>query len=201
MDKTTKNIIQVINGKTVKFISDTHEYYIDDIKVPSVTQIVSKMLPNQYKNVDPMVLLRAANKGIALHKEIELYELNQKIGITREFKSYLKLKQQYEFEVLENEQLIYIEIDGKPVCAGRLDMIIDSKQEEGLGIADIKRTYNIHHDHLKLQLNLYAIGYEQCYKKEIKYLKCIHLRNYDRHYINVPLDKLQVINIIKTLNE
>ncbi|MCF7930787.1 MAG: hypothetical protein K9L02_04715 [Acholeplasmataceae bacterium] len=188
---------QVINGKTIEFIEDTHEYYVDGIKVPSVTQIVASVLPSQYKDIDPAVLQRAADKGISLHKEIELFETTGIVGNTEEFKNYLRLKRTNQFYATENEVLIYIEYEGKPVCAGRLDMIIQSEELQGLGIGDIKRTYNIHHEHLKLQLNLYAIGYEQSYLKEIKYLRCIHLRNGESNYIDIPIDFSYASNKLK----
>ena len=195
------NIRQVINGRTIEFFADEHVYYIDGIKVPSVTQVVASVLPSQYKDIDPAILKRAADKGVFLHKEIELFELSGVIGYTEEFKNYRRLKKSHQFEPIENEILIYIEHEGKPVCAGRLDMIIKSKDHDGLGIGDIKRTYNIHHDHLKLQLNLYALGYEQTYQKEINFLRCIHLRNTERNYIKVPLDKAYALEKLKSYNE
>jgi hypothetical protein len=191
------NITEIINGRKVEFYSDTHDYYVDGIKVPSVTQIVASVLPSQYVDIDPGVLQRAADNGVALHREIELYETEKIYGYSQEFNNYIMLKQINKFQPIENEILIYIEIDGKPVCAGRLDMIIISGVQAGLGIGDVKRTYNIHHEHLKLQLNLYAIGYEQCYKKEINFLKCIHLRKNQSNYIDVLVDKDYAFNKIK----
>jgi hypothetical protein len=191
------NISQMINGRKVEFIFDTHEYFVDGIKVPSVTQIVASVLPNQYRDIDPSVLKHAADKGIALHREIELYEKENIKGYTEEFNNYLYLKKMYQFQPIENEVLIYIESDGIPLCAGRLDMIITSKEFEGLGIGDVKRTANIHFDHLKLQLNLYALGYEQSYNKKINFLKCIHLRYSQRNYIDIKLDLEYAENKIK----
>ena len=191
------NIKQIVNGRTIEFFADEHIYYVDGIKVPSVTQVVASVLPSQYKDIDPAILKRAADKGISLHKEIEVFETDGVIGNTEEFKNYRRLKKSHQFEPLESEVLIYIEHEGKPVCAGRLDMIIKSKDSDGLGIGDIKRTYNIHHEHLKLQLNLYALGYEQTYQKEINFLRCIHLRNTERNYIKIPLDKTYAIEKLK----
>lgn len=189
MNNHNNNITEIINGRKVEFFSDTHDYYVDGIKVPSVTQIVASVLPSQYKDIDPGVLQRAADNGVALHREIELYETEKIYGYSQEFNNYIMLKQINKFQPIENEILIYIEVDGTPVCAGRLDMIIISGIQAGLGIGDIKRTYNIHHEHLRLQLNLYAIGYTQCYQKEISFLKCIHLRKAESNYIDVSLDQ------------
>jgi hypothetical protein len=197
MNNLEDNIVQIINGRKVEFISDTHDYFVDGIKVPSVTQIVANVLPNQYRDIDKDVLKQAADKGIALHREIELYEKDNTKGYTQEFNNYLYLKRIYQFKPLENEVLIYIEHEGKPVCAGRLDMIITSNDYPGIGIGDIKRTYNIHLSHLKLQLNLYALGYEQSYQKKINFLKCIHLRQSQANYLDISLDLDYALEKIK----
>ncbi len=197
MNDHINNNMQIINGRKVEFIADTHEYFVDGIKVPSVTQIVASVLPNQYKDIDKDVLKQAADKGIALHKEIELYEKDNIKGYTQEFNNYLHLKRIHQFKPLENEVLIFIECDGKPVCAGRLDMIISSQDNTGIGIGDIKRTYNIHPEHLKLQLNLYALGYEQSYQKKINFLKCIHLRQSIANYLDISLDLDYALERIK----
>ncbi|MFU8793630.1 MAG: hypothetical protein ACNA7K_06350 [Acholeplasmataceae bacterium] len=178
----------VIRGKTLEFIPKTHTYIYDGMIIPSVSEIVAKLFPSTYKDVDPFVLQQAANKGILLHKEIERYETEDVKGHSEEFKNYLKIKKNYDFKVIDNEQMILIEHEGQPLCAGRLDMIIDSMQETGIGIADIKRTYDLHMDRLMIQLNLYKIGYEQTYQKEIHYLRCIHLRYQHFSYVNVPID-------------
>lgn len=188
----------VIRGKTLAFIPETHTYIYDNVIIPSVSDIVSRMFPSTYKDVDPFVLQQAANKGILLHEEIERYETKGIKGRSEEFKNYLNIKKAYDFEVIKNEQMILIEHNGKPICAGRLDMVMDSKQEIGIGIADIKRTYNLHMDRLKVQLNLYRIGYEQTYQKEISYLRCIHLRYQQFAYVDVPID-LDILKKIKDL--
>jgi len=75
------------------------------------------------------------------------------------------------------------------VCAGRLDMIIKSELIKGIGIGDVKRTSNIHFEHLKLQLNLYRLGYMQSYNQTIQYLKCFHLRKFVYELIDIPIDE------------
>ena len=187
----------VIRGKTLVFIPESHTYIYDGAVIPSVSQIVSKLFPSTYKDVDPFILQQAANKGILLHEEIERYETEGVRGRSEEFKNYIKIKNDYDFKVIKNEQMILIEHEGKPLCAGRLDMIIDSLQEIGCGIADIKRTYDLHMDRLKVQLNLYKIGYEQTYQKDIQYLRCIHLRYEHFQYVDVPIEQ----DILKKLTQ
>ena len=101
------NLKQIVNGRTIEFFADEHIYYVDGIQVPSVTQIVASVLPSQYKDIDPAILKKAADKGISLHKEIELFETDGVIGYTEEFKNYRRLKKSHQFEPMENEVLIY----------------------------------------------------------------------------------------------
>jgi hypothetical protein len=180
---------QLLKGKIIEFHEDMHDYFVDGIKVPSITQIIKAVLPNPYTNVEPSVLMVAASRGQALHQEIEDFETKGIYGRTIEFSNYLRIKQKHRIEVVENELFIYIEIDGKIFCAGRLDMVIKHKDLDGLGISDIKRTSQIHAEHLRLQLNLYRIGYMQCYQKPIDFLTCIHLRNSISNFIYVPIDE------------
>jgi hypothetical protein len=179
---------EIINGRTVTFDPESHLYVVDGIPVPSVTQVVRDVLEWQYHDVDPAVLKRAADLGTALHKEIEDYENEGIMGSSTEFRNYLKLKRLYGFNVLESEKIIFIEDQGQVICAGRLDMILDDSTDETLILGDVKRTYNVHLDHLKLQLNLYKIGYEQCYKRDIGRLMCIHLRKHVHEIIPVDVD-------------
>lgn len=194
---TRLNQIEWINGRKVEYIDETHTYIVDGIEVPSVTQIVSLVLPSPYKNIEPDVLKQAADKGIALHEEIEQFEKDGVMGSSIEFNHYLYLKKQYVFDAVDNEKLIILEYNGKVVCAGRLDMIIRMGGREGLGIGDIKRTYQLHMDHLKLQLNLYRLGYMQSYHQNIEYLKCIHLRKWTYALVNVPIDEAYTKESIK----
>ncbi|OHE28877.1 MAG: hypothetical protein A2Y45_04120 [Tenericutes bacterium GWC2_34_14] len=183
------NQIEWINGKKVEYIDDTHTYIVDGVVVPSVTQIVSTVLPSPYKNIEPDVLKQAADRGIALHEEIEQFEKDGVMGSSIEFNHYLYLKKQYVFDAVDNEKLIVLEYNGKVICAGRLDMIIQIGGKKDLGIGDIKRTYQLHMDHLKLQLNLYRLGYMQSYGKHIDYLKCLHLRKWTYGFVDVPIDE------------
>lgn len=58
------------------FIEETHEYIVDGVVYPSVTQVISSAGLNNYNNVDKYVLERSANFGTAVHKAIELHSKN-----------------------------------------------------------------------------------------------------------------------------
>ena len=91
------------------------------------------------------------------------------------------------FTTIDSEVPIILFRDGIPVGAGRLDLVLEENQELGLG--DIKRTSVLDKEYLGYQLNLYRIGYQQCYDKDIKFLKGLHLREDVRKYVNIPINE------------
>lgn len=186
-----------LNDYIIEFEPVNHQYTVNDKKVMSVTQLIDGVLGKPYKNVDPVILQKAADKGTALHDMIERYERFGEKTSSTEFRGYLALKGQHQIEVLESEKVVVIEAYGVPIAAGRFDMVVKSPYMEGLGIADVKRTMNLNEERLKLQLNLYKRGYEQTYKKKIKYLKCMHIRNRYFNYVDVLVDPLYTETMIE----
>jgi hypothetical protein len=172
----------------VTFEKTNHIYTVNGKKVVSVTQLIDSVLPKKYKKVDPEILQKAADRGTNLHDMIEQFERFETTYDDYEFKQYISLKKQHQWEVLESEKIVILKESGIPIAAGRFDMIVKSPYINGLGIADVKRTAHIHTDHIKLQLNLYKRAYEQTYRKKIHYLKCIHIRNCLKEYIDIPID-------------
>jgi len=172
----------------VTFEKTNHIYTINGKKVVSITQLIDHVLPKKYKKVDPEILQKAADRGTHLHDMIEQFERFENTYEDYEFKQYVSLKKQHQWDVLESEKIVILKESGIPIAAGRFDMIVKSPYINGFGIADVKRTAHIHTDHIKLQLNLYKKAYEQTYRKKIHYLKCIHIRNRLKEYLDIPID-------------
>ena len=180
-----------IKGHTLEFDETSHIYYVDGVITPSVTQIVHFAYPSTYKDIDPSVLKRASELGTKMHKEIEDYENGLQVEASEELESYVKLKSFYDWKVNHNEIPIVIFNDNSPICVGRIDQIIDLNNE--LSVNDLKRTKEVHYNNLSLQLSLYALGYEQCYGKEISGGYCTHLRKNVGEFISIKLDKNKAI--------
>jgi len=187
-----------LNDYIIEFEPIKHQYTVNDKKVMSVTQLIDVVLGKPYKNIDPEILQKAADKGTALHDMIERFERFGDKTPSTEFRSYLALKGQHQVDVLENEKVVVIEAYGVPIAAGRFDMVVKSPYMDGFGIVDVKRTLNLNEERLKLQLNLYKRGYEQTYKKKIKYLKCMHIRNHYFNYVDVLVDPAYTEAMIET---
>ena len=186
----------IINGHVVEYIDETHTYLVDAIILPSITQILKIKFGNKYNNVSQDVLQRASELGTATHKAIEDY---CKLGIEadcKELRNFKFLQKQFNFEIVDNEVPIILFYENKPVACGRLDLVLGD-EEIGLMLGDIKRTSVLDKEYLAYQLNLYKIGYEQCYQNEIKALKGLHLREDVRKYVDIPINEEMALDLLK----
>lgn len=184
-----------INGHAVEFIEETHTYLVDGVIVPSITQILKHKFRKKYDCVDKEVLQRASNLGTATHKAIEEF---CKLGIVSELlelKNFMFLQKHFGFKVVDNEVVIILFYNDVPVACGRLDLLLMDNGD--LCIGDIKRTSSLDKEYLAYQLNLYRIGFQQCYGTEIKGLKGLHLKDNVRKYVDIPINENMAIDLLR----
>ena len=179
-----------INGKTLEYIDECHLYLVDGIIVPSVTQLLNRKFGHKYDGVSSATLQQAANRGTMIHKAIEDFCKNGKISDCEEVMDFKFLMRHYEFQVIENELPIILEIGGE-TFAGRLDLILQKSNEIGMSVADIKTTSTLDKEYLGHQLNLYRIGVEQSYGYNITSLYGIHLRQGKRKMVEIPIKEAE----------
>lgn len=184
-----------IAGHTLEYIDEIHQYLVDGVCVPSITQILKIKFGNKYDNVDKEVLESAAKKGTRVHEAIENFE-KWKIDdkCCEELRNYKFLKKQYKFKCLDNEVPIILFKDNIPIAAGRLDLVLEIDKKIGLG--DIKRTSVLDKEYLGYQLNLYRIGYFQCYGVKTEFLKGIHLREKVRKFVDIPINEELAMELV-----
>ena len=183
-----------IAGHTLEYYDDTHTYLVDGLEVPSITQLMNIKFANKYEGIDKSILDRAASNGTRVHEAIEKLCKTGEAEDYKEVKNFLFLQKQYKFKVLENEVPIIIFKDDTPVCAGRLDLVLQINNKIGGG--DIKRTSTLDKEYLAYQLNLYRIGYKQCYGIEWEFLKGIHLRDDTRKFVPIPINEKKAWEMI-----
>ena len=58
----------------LEFNEEKHEYSIDGVKIPGVTEILSPITASGYSKINPMVLEHAALKGTLVHEWCEMYD-------------------------------------------------------------------------------------------------------------------------------
>ena len=176
-----------IRGRTLEYFEDEHLYLVDGIIVPSITQIVKKIVGGRYKDVPADVLKRAADKGTAVHEAIENYVKNGVDSTLPELRGFKFLQRQYNFRVLESEVPVILFDAVSPIAAGRLDLVLE--MDGKIGGADIKRTATLDKEYLYYQLNLYRIAYFQSYGVDWEFLRGIHLREEKRKFVEIPIDE------------
>ena len=125
----------------IDFLEEPHIYLVDGVITPSVSEILHFIFPDKYKGVDRKILNKKAQYGTTIHESIEMYEANIKTMTIQEafdvtiiakeltyiqeasLRQYLKLKNRYNIDVLEQEMMIQFE----KKYAGRFDMIANVK--------------------------------------------------------------------------
>lgn len=191
-----------IDGHTLEYADDSHTYICDGEIVPSITQILKLKFGGKYNGVSKSVLQKASEKGTMVHEAIEKYCKYGYESDLPELRNFKFLQRAYKFNVLGNEVPVILSVDGEPVSAGRLDLVIEKIGEDGAlhgerGIADIKRTSTLDKEYLAYQLNLYRIAYQQCYGIKIDFLKGIHLREEKRKYVDIPINEEMAMELVK----
>ena len=174
-----------LNGMTLEYFDDIHQYLVDGICVPSITQILKSKFGSKYDGVRTSTLQNASRLGTAVHEAIERMCKEGEEAELPEIRNFKFLQKQYGFEVLENETPVILSYDGEPISAGRLDMVLQMNDQ--IGIADIKRTSTLDKEYVGFQLNLYRIAYRQTYGIEADFLRAIHLREDVRKFVDIPI--------------
>ena len=184
-----------VSGHTLEYIDETHTYICDGVMLESITQILKLKFGGKYDNVSGAVLSRAAEKGTEVHSAIEHYCKTGEDNGLKEVHNFKFLQRAYNFRVVWNEIPVILCMDGKPVSAGRLDLVLEIDGKIGLG--DIKRTSTLDKEYLAYQLNLYRIAYQQCYNTPIDFLKGVHLREDTRKFVDIPINEERAIELVK----
>lgn len=143
----------------LEFLEEEHIYLYEGVIIPSVSEILKFLFPNKYEGIPNAVLNAKADYGTKIHEAIELLEKTGEVMKlnyiqTSSIEQYIKLKQKYDIEVLEQEQMIHYQ----DKYAGRFDMLATINDE--LSLCDIKTTATLDREYLSWQLSLYAFAYE-----------------------------------------
>lgn len=184
-----------IKGGALEYIDESHTYLYDGVILPSITQLLKKKFGGKYDSIPKATLQRASERGTAIHKVIEEYEVRGVETEDAELRNYKFLKKNFKFECIGNEIPVVLFKDGEAVACGRLDLVL--KEGDKVGLADIKTTSTLDKNYLAYQLNLYRIAYQQCYGGDIEFLKGIHLRSDIRKYVDIPINEYIIDELLE----
>lgn len=189
----------IIKGHEIEFIEDIHCYLVDGVIVNSVTSLLKKKFGKKYEGISDRVLRNASEKGTLMHRVIEQYEKQGVEDDSKELRNYKFLKRLHKFECIGNEIPLIIFDNDIPVACGTTDLLL--KQGDMIGLGDLKRTATLDKEYLAYQLNLYRIGYQQCYDAEISFLKGIHLREDTRKVVDLPINEDMAMQFLREVNK
>lgn len=187
-----------IKGHCVEFIPETHQYLVDGILTPCVSNILAYKF-NDYGAVSREVLQRASDRGTELHEAIENFERRGIPSDLREFKNYLFLKKHHSFENIANEVPVIYEKDGTVLFVGTLDQVIEMDGKRGIN--DFKRVSAPNKQKIAYQLNFYKLAYEQTYNKTVDFLSYTHLRETVRKFNLLPINEEVTLNLLNEFLE
>lgn len=161
----------------VEFIEQTHQYLIEGVLVPSVSEILRFIFPDKYKDVPHRVLKEKALFGTHIHEAIEAYEKGKEPCLTDmervTFSQYLRFKEEYQIKPIEMEMIIHY----KDLYAGRLDMTAYVKGLKTL--IDVKTTCKLDYESLAWQLGMYKLAYGKARGIPIEKCCCLWLPKKD----------------------
>lgn len=184
-----------IGDHILEYLDNFHQYVVDGICVPSITQLLKVKFGGKYEGIDKDTLKRASELGTQMHQAIQDWCEKGIVSDLVELRNFKFLKSQYDFNVIENEVPVILSFDGEPMCAGRLDMVI--MMGDQVGLADLKRTATLDKEYLAYQLNLYRIAYRQTYGIEAEFLRGIHLRENTRKFVPIPIKENMAWDFLK----
>lgn len=142
---------QPLRQSKVVFNEEEHTYKLGKAYLSGITGIISKYIfPDKYKGIPDSVLMKSAEKGRAIHKDIENYEEGLPYCLI-ETKAYISLMAENGISHLASE---YIVSDNK-----RYASAID-KVDDQYNLYDIKTTYTLDEDYISWQLSIYAYLFE-----------------------------------------
>ena len=193
-----KDFTWEINENTLEYFDENHEYYVDGVKVPSITEIMTVRFGHKYDIVPEGTLKRAAEAGTRMHEAIEDYVRNGNDDGSEEVRNFRFLMNRYQITPMRSEVPVILYQDG-PFAAGRLDLELMKDGEIGLG--DLKRTSVLDKEYLVYQLNLYKLAYEQSYHDTVEFLIGLHLRGDKRKLVALPMNYKFADEIIKEWKE
>lgn len=177
-----------IAGREVEYYEDGHIYLVDGVRLPSITGMLRMRFGGKYAGVSPETLRRAADRGTQVHAAIEAYVKTGAEADLPELRGFKWLTTHAGWTPIRSEvPLVLCDKDGEAIACGRCDLVM--RKGADLCGADIKRTSTFDREYVAAQLNLYRIAYRQSWGEEWTRLYGLHLREWMRRLIEVPINE------------
>lgn len=156
------------------FIEESHEYFLDGKRLPSVTEVIGML--SDFSFVPADIMERASAFGSAVHKAVELYELDDldesalSTGLVPYLNGYKRFKDETGFEAHFTEERVYSFAYG---YAGTLDLA--GYMNDLFCIIDIK-TVTVLHSVIGLQTAAYLHAFNEMNRYNYGYRYALQLK-------------------------
>ena len=179
--------MELVKSKVI-FNEENHSYRLGDKYLQGITWILSKYIkPQKYEGIPEYILQRAANKGHAIHSEIEMYVNGfPPSECSEEYHAFVRGTDGMKFIASE-----YTVSDNSDF-ASKIDLVDDK-----LNLYDIKTTRTLDEELVSWQLSIYSYLFELQNKAMCGKLYGIWLRG-DRCEI-IEVKKIDVAVVIELL--
>lgn len=150
------------------FKEDTHSYFLGDLPIPSVSEIIKPIYQKVYGKINEHTLEIAAERGTRVHRAIEFLTKYNLCAIDNDISGYINAYKRFQKEH-QSWNLKHSELRTyhKSLLYGMtLDQLYQTT--EGLVICDIKTTKIAHPNAWSIQLSAYKSGYESQHEKVSK---------------------------------
>lgn len=177
-----------IAGREVEYYEDGHIYLVDGVRLPSITGMLRMRFGGKYAGVSPETLRRAADRGTQVHAAVEAWVKTGAEADLPELRGFKWLTTHAGWTPIRSEvPLVLCDQRGEAIACGRCDLVM--RKGADLCGADIKRTSTFDREYVAAQLNLYRIAYRQSWGEEWTRLYGLHLREWMRRLIEVPINE------------
>lgn len=118
---------------------DPSKYFVDGVRWPSVTEVLSFSGWSRFDHVDPEILRRAAERGTLVHEATEQVDegtfdwVNLREDLHGYIRAFEKFKNDYKYSVLKSEEVV---LNHQYCFGGQYDRLCELDGE--LTILDVK---------------------------------------------------------------
>lgn len=175
----------VLPTPPVIFDPEAHTYHHAHTGQPlsGITSTLLRSLkPDKYSRVPQAVLAKAAQRGHAIHAEIELMHTLHTDALSLEAQAWRECYEREGFQFLESEYIV----SDLQHFASAIDLVFQASPTS-VHLADIKTTAQLDRELVAWQLSIYAHLFEQqCGGVRVERLYAIHLRGDRCQLVELP---------------
>lgn len=167
--------MELRNNDRVFFDPVSHTYLMDDKVLIGVTSLMAKHgLSPDYSGIPKATLMKAAEEGTAIHKEIEDYDNGLSVLRTPLIEEYIATCQEHGLIFAKNEYLV----SDNELVASSIDGVYGPENE--ICLVDYKTTQKVHRRSLEWQLGIYKVLFERQTNRKVAKCCCLHIDKKDR---------------------